>query len=84
MQGMNFLIDGRAFDPSWVDIRIKAGTVEDWTIRKVRPWTTRFISMCGRSWCRPKVGQEPIPSGWKDVVNVPAGGWVRLRIPFRI
>ena len=22
------------------------------------------------------------PSGWKDVVDVPAGGWVRLRVAF--
>lgn len=82
MQGMNFLIDGRAFDAGRVDIRIKAGTVEDWTIRNSSTMDHPFHLHVWPFQVQAQSRAGPLPSGWKDVVNVPVGGWVRIRIPF--
>lgn len=76
--GMSFTIDGRSFDDARTDIRIAAGTVEEWTIRNtsgmdhpfhLHVWAFQVVEPAG-------VG------GWKDTVSVPANGQVRIRIPF--
>lgn len=78
---MRFSIDGRAFDPSRVDIHAVRGSIEEWTIQNrstmdhpfhLHVWPFQVIDQSRGS----------APSGWKDVVNVPAGGWVRIRMRF--
>jgi FtsP/CotA-like multicopper oxidase with cupredoxin domain len=81
MQGMAFRIDGREFDPSRVDIRAALGALEEWTVRNSSTMDHPFHL---HVWPFQVVAQSkgtPSP-GWKDVVNVPAGGWVRMRVRF--
>jgi FtsP/CotA-like multicopper oxidase with cupredoxin domain len=79
--GMAFTIDGKPFDPSVTNIRTRLGRVEDWTISNtsamdhpfhLHVWPFRVLE-------RSDGAPEP---GWKDTVNVPAGGSVKLRVPF--
>jgi len=79
--GMAFTIDGDSFDPAVTNIRTRLGRVEDWTISNtssmdhpfhLHVWPFRVLS-------RSSGALEP---GWKDTVNVPAGGSVTVRVPF--
>ncbi|WP_237770079.1 multicopper oxidase domain-containing protein [Ornithinimicrobium sp. CNJ-824] len=79
---MDFTIDGRSFDPDRTDQQVRLDTVEEWTIGNVGPldhpfhlhvWPMQVMDVDGR---RP---EEPL---WLDVVNVPAGGTVTVRIRF--
>ena len=79
---MDFTIDGRSFDPDRTDQQVRLDTVEEWTIANVGPldhpfhlhvWPMQVMDVEGR---RP---DEPL---WLDVVNVPAGGTVTVRIRF--
>lgn len=83
MRMMQLPIDGKQFDPGRIDIRASLSTVEDWTLRNVSPmdhpfhihvWPFQVLETSS-------TGREP--PAWKDVVNIPAGGWVRIRILFR-
>jgi FtsP/CotA-like multicopper oxidase with cupredoxin domain len=79
---MAFSIDGRTFDPERDDQIIRFGTTEEWTITNSSPLDHPFhmhvwpVTVIAASDNRQPLG---IP---QDVVLVPAGGWVRLRIPF--
>jgi FtsP/CotA-like multicopper oxidase with cupredoxin domain len=81
MQGMSFLIDGRPFEMSRTDVRARLGTTEEWTIRNVSTMDHPFHL---HVWPFQVVAQSKglPPPGWKDVVNVPAGGWVKIRVRF--
>ncbi|MFN8027186.1 MAG: multicopper oxidase family protein [Acidimicrobiia bacterium] len=79
--GMAFTIDGKTFDPSVTNIRTRLGRVEDWTITNtsamdhpfhLHVWPFRVIER----------SDGPPEPGWKDTVNVPAGGSVTVRVPF--
>ena len=81
-QMMSFTIDGRPFDAERTDQRVRVGTVEEWTLTNSSPmdhpmhlhvWPMQVMDVDGR---RP---QDPL---WLDVVNVPAGGNVTVRIRF--
>jgi FtsP/CotA-like multicopper oxidase with cupredoxin domain len=80
--GMSFTIDGRTFDPRRTDLRTRLGRVEDWTITNnsamdhpfhLHVWPFRVLA---------RSDDAPLAPGWKDTVNVPAGGSVTVRIPF--
>ncbi len=80
--GMSFTIDGREFDPARVDQSVRLGTVEEWTIGNTSPmdhpfhlhvWPMQLIDDGSRA--------LPEPT-WQDVVVVPAGGQVTVRIRF--
>jgi len=80
--GMSFTIDGREFDHMRTDQRVTAGDVEEWTVRNTSPmdhpfhlhvWPMQVVEERGRAVEEPR---------WRDVVNVPAGGAVVVRIPF--
>jgi FtsP/CotA-like multicopper oxidase with cupredoxin domain len=80
--GMAFSIDGRTFDPERDDQIIRFGTTEEWTVTNSSPldhpfhmhvWPVNVIAVSDN---RQPLG---IP---QDVVLIPAGGWVRLRIAF--
>lgn len=84
MRGAQFGFDGQAFDPDRTDQRVEAGTVEQWTIRNPSPldhpfhlhvWPVQVVSDNGEP------AAEPV---WRDVVNVPAGSQVTVRIRFDI
>jgi FtsP/CotA-like multicopper oxidase with cupredoxin domain len=80
--GMTFTIDGREFDPDRVDQTVSVGTVEEWTIANTSPmdhpmhlhvWPMQIVAEGGR----------PLDDvRWQDVVNIPAGGEVTVRVAF--
>jgi FtsP/CotA-like multicopper oxidase with cupredoxin domain len=76
-----FVIDGKGFAPDRTDINAKLGTTEEWTLHNnsmmdhpfhLHVWPFRVVSRSDGS---------PDP-GWRDTVNVPAGGSVVIRVPF--
>lgn len=79
-QAMGF--DGRVFDANRIDQQVTAGTVEEWLITNPTPmdypfhlhvWPMQVIEAQG----------EPIEEPtWRDVVNVPAQGRVRVLVNF--
>ena len=80
--GMTFTIDGREFDPERVDQTVSVGAVEEWTITNTSPmdhpmhlhvWPMQIVAEGGR----------PLDDiRWQDVVNIPAGGEVTVRVAF--
>jgi FtsP/CotA-like multicopper oxidase with cupredoxin domain len=85
MRGMgegSLTIDGRSFDARRDDITARLDTVEDWIVRNpssmdhpfhLHVWPFQVLD-----------GGDGTPTlTWKDTVNVPAGGHVRLRVAFR-
>lgn len=82
MGAMSFTIDGREFDHERTDQRVDAGAVEEWTIRNTSPmdhpfhlhvWPMQIVEERGTAVEEPR---------WRDVVDIPAGGQVVVRIPF--
>jgi len=82
MGGMRFLIDGRAFDPARTDQEVELGAVEEWTLRNgtgmdhpfhLHVWPMQIVRGDGTS-----VDDVDV----RDVVNVPAGHEVVVRIAF--
>ncbi len=78
--GMGFGINGRAFDPSRVDTRVRVGDIEDW----------EFLNPMGMDHpmhIHTNAFQIVQPDGateaaWRDVVLVRAGESVRIRMAF--
>ena len=80
--GMRFTIDGKQFDPARVDQTVRIGTVEEWTITNTSPmdhplhlhvWPMQIIEQNG----------QPVDAPtWRDVVNVPARSYLKVRIAF--
>ena len=79
---MTFTIDGKPFDPARIDTTVQGGSVEEWTLTNtssmdhpvhLHVWPMQIIEQNGAT------ADSPI---WQDVVNVPARGNVRVRIPF--
>ncbi|MEO8541196.1 MAG: multicopper oxidase family protein [bacterium] len=82
MGGARFLIDGKEFDSSRVDVKVARGTTEDWVIRNTSPMDHPFhLHVWPFQVIEQSAAGTPMRA-WKDVVNVPANGSVRLRIPF--
>ncbi|MCB2176385.1 MAG: multicopper oxidase family protein [Actinomycetales bacterium] len=82
MQGMQFLIDGQAFDPERVDQQVRLGTVEEWTIRNstmmnhpfhLHVWPMQVVETSGA-----RVDAVEV----RDVVDVPPGGQTVVRVAF--
>ena len=80
--GMAFTIDGKEFDADRVDQAVALGTVEEWTIGNASPmdhpmhlhvWPMQIVADAGR---------PADDVHWQDVVNVPAGGEVTVRVAF--
>lgn len=75
---MDVGFDGRGFDPDRVDQEVASGAVEEWTVSNPTPmdhpfhlhaWPMQLIEAGGH------LVTDPL---WRDVVNVPARGRVRL------
>jgi len=75
--GMTFLIDGREFDPDRVDQTVDIGTVEEWTLVNA---TMMDHPLHLHIWPMQLVDHDGVDV--RDVVNVPAGRSVKVRIAF--
>ena len=79
-----FGFDGRTFDPGRVDQRLRLGTVEEWTVTNpttmdhpfhLHVWPMQVVAAADLD--------ESAGPQWRDVVVVPAGGRVTVRVPVR-
>lgn len=80
--GMQFTIDGKAFDPDRVDQTVQVGTVEEWALTNassmdhpihLHVWPMQIVAQ----------GSEALTDVvWQDVVNIVPGGEVTVRIAF--
>lgn len=79
---MGFTINGQEFDPGRLDTTVLAGSVEEWTLRNgsgmdhpfhLHVWPMQIVAQGGAA---------ETDVVWRDVVNVPAGGQVAVRIGF--
>lgn len=80
--GMRFLIDGRAFDPDRVDQQVSIGTIEEWTIRNTSPMDHPFHLHIWPMQVIRADGADVAGLDIRDVVDVPAGRSVVVRIVF--
>ncbi|WP_454778543.1 multicopper oxidase family protein [Georgenia muralis] len=80
--GMTFGFDGRGFDAERTDQEVAAGAVEEWVIDNPTPmdhpfhlhvWPMQVVEAAGTAVAAPT---------WRDVVTVPAGSRVVVRVPF--
>ncbi|WP_024288380.1 multicopper oxidase family protein [Cellulomonas sp. KRMCY2] len=80
--GMRFTIDGRSFDPERIDQQVRAGDVEEWTIRNTSPMSHPFhLHVWPMQLVRTADGPVTVVDR-RDVVDVPADGEVTVRIAF--
>jgi spore coat protein A len=84
MGGAPWVINGKPFDPNRVDADPKLGTVEIWEFRNMSMMDhpahlhqTMFQILDINGYPPP-----PTHAGWKDTVNVPAMGTVRIIMRF--
>jgi FtsP/CotA-like multicopper oxidase with cupredoxin domain len=82
MGGMRFTIDGRSFDPDRDDQIVALGTIEEWTVVNTSPMDHPFHMHAWPFHVLAVSTGTPLTGVRQDVVLVPAGGWIRLRIPF--
>ena len=79
--GMGFGINGRTFDPSRVDTRVRLGDVEDWEfVNTMMMDHPMHIHTNAFQIIQPDGSAEP---AWRDVVLVRAGEPVRVRMAFQ-
>ncbi|OFI38197.1 copper oxidase [Arthrobacter sp. SW1] len=79
---MDFTINGRRFNPARTDIAAAAGSVEEWTLLNNTPMDHPFHL---HVWPMQPVEEDGLPLGtvrFQDVVNVPSGRSVKVRISF--
>lgn len=80
--GMRFLIDGREFDHDRVDTEVRLGAVEEWVLLNPSPMDHPFhLHVWPFQVLDDGTGPLPEPQ-WRDVINIPAGQAVRIRIRF--
>ena len=75
--GMSYVIDGRSFDPGRIDQRVNIGAIEEWTLVNSTMMEHPFHL---HIWPMQLIDAEGIDV--RDVVNVPAGESVTVRIAF--
>ena len=77
-----FYMNGKSFDPSRVDTRVRLGAVEAWTIRNESDELHDFhIHQGGFQLAEVNGAPQPL-DGYYDTVNVPVRGEIRIIIPF--
>lgn len=81
-QMMNFTINGREFSEARTDTTAAAGTVEEWTLSNTGPMDHPFHLHVWPMQVIEENGRALDPPRWRDVVNVPANGRVKVRIAF--
>ena len=82
-RGMQFLINGKAFDPKQVNTTVSLDSVEDWEVINTGMMDHPFHLHTNRFQVVSKNGKPVSNPTWKDTVLIPRGESVRLRIPFR-
>jgi FtsP/CotA-like multicopper oxidase with cupredoxin domain len=81
--GMSFTINGREFNARRTDTTVAAQTVEEWTLINPSPMDHPFHLHVWPMQILEEQGQTPGQPVWRDVVNIPANGQVRVRINFK-
>ncbi|XAS74873.1 multicopper oxidase family protein [Dermatophilaceae bacterium Sec6.4] len=82
--GMVFGFDGRPFDPARIDQQLSLGTLEEWTITNSTMMDHPFHLHVWPMQVTDAPDSDPNgPPDWRDVIIVPAGGRVTVRIPVR-
>lgn len=80
--GMRWTIDGRTFNDRRDDQTVRLGSTEDWTITNTSPMDHPFhLHVWPFHVLVDSTGATPTATR-RDVVLIPARGWVRVRIPF--
>ncbi|CCQ46097.1 multicopper oxidase family protein [Pseudarthrobacter siccitolerans] len=80
---MSFTIDGREFNKARTDTTVAAGNVEEWTLTNTSPMDHPFHLHVWPMQIVEENGQGTNTVRWQDVVNVPAFGFVKVRVAFR-
>jgi FtsP/CotA-like multicopper oxidase with cupredoxin domain len=87
MDGDAFTINGSSFDPERTDTVVKVGTVEEWEIVNgggmMMDFDHPFHIHTNQFQVVSEDDRSPRFRAWRDIANVPMGGSVRIRIPFR-
>jgi FtsP/CotA-like multicopper oxidase with cupredoxin domain len=85
-QEFKFMVDGRTFDPSRIDQRVKLGAVEEWTIRNTDMRDDHVFHIHTNPFQVIEVGGQPqADRTWRDSVVVPRpakGGSTVIRSRF--
>ncbi|WP_120522116.1 multicopper oxidase family protein [Arthrobacter celericrescens] len=79
---MDFTINGRRFDATRTDTTAAAGSVEEWTLSNASPMDHPFHLHVWPMQLVEEGGLVPDAVLYREVVNVPAGGQVRVRVAF--
>jgi FtsP/CotA-like multicopper oxidase with cupredoxin domain len=79
---MDLGFDGRSFDPDRIDQQVSLGTVEEWVIINPTPMDHPFHLHVWPMQLIEGAGQSVSDPAWRDVVNVPAQGRVRVLVDF--
>jgi FtsP/CotA-like multicopper oxidase with cupredoxin domain len=79
---MRFTINGREFDEARTDTTVAAGDVEEWTLTNTSPMDHPFHLHVWPMQIIEENGQSMTTAVWRDVVNVPANGRVKVRVAF--
>jgi len=79
MAAMTFDFDGRPFDADRVDQDVSLGTVEEWVLENASPMHHPFHL---HTWPMQVMDATPGVVDVRDVVDVPAGATVTVRIAF--
>jgi FtsP/CotA-like multicopper oxidase with cupredoxin domain len=80
---MSFTINGREFNESRRDTTVAAQTVEEWTLTNSSPMDHPFHLHVWPMQIVEDRGKTPDAAVWRDVVNVPANGQVKVRVAFK-
>ena len=80
--GDTLFVDGRTFDPSRTDTRVKLGAIEEWTIRNESAELHDFHIHQTHFQVTEVNGVPQRFDGYQDIVNVPVHGAVKVIIPF--
>jgi FtsP/CotA-like multicopper oxidase with cupredoxin domain len=80
--GDTMFIDGKMFDMNRTDIRVKLGTIEEWTIRNESDELHTFHIHQGPYQLTEINGVPQLADDHRDIVDVPIRGEVKVVIPF--
>jgi FtsP/CotA-like multicopper oxidase with cupredoxin domain len=85
-QEFTFTVDGKIFDPSRIDQRVKLGAVEEWTIRNTHDHDDHIFHIHTNPFQVMEIGGQPqADRTWRDTVVVPRpakGGSTIIRSRF--
>ena len=76
-----FLVDGKSFDITRVDHRIKLGAVEEWTLTNLH-FHDHIFHIHVNPFELVKVNGDDVPSVWLDTVVLPRNGSLTIRSRF--